>query len=285
MTVHQDMRFGPRLVTTATGRLGAALVAAPSRSIEAAVPLIGEPGAVFDRAVEQHATLRKRLEYFGVATTVIEPRGSDPYESSVADTAVLFDNGAALMRLSPLARRAEVDRMEAEFAALDIPIAGRIAAPGLLDGNDVLLAGDTAFVGVPATRVGQATRGNALGRSGFGELARAHGYRVVEVMLAEGVGALRAVAGAVASDTLVVAPGKVDLDAFEGFRTILLERGEDQAAGVFPIGEKHVIAEIRFRTALLTMRRAGITVEALDLYEFTKLGLTPSMLALALRRE
>jgi hypothetical protein len=33
------------------------------------------------------------------------------------------------------------------------------------------------------------------------------------------------------------------------------------------------------------MRRAGITVEAIDLYEFTKLGLTPSMLTLALRRE
>ena len=38
-------------------------------------------------------------------------------------------------------------------------------------------------------------------------------------------------------------------------------------------------------TALSIMRRAGITVEAIDLYEFTKLGLTPSMLTLALRRE
>ena len=51
------------------------------------------------------------------------------------------------------------------------------------------------------------------------------------------------------------------------------------------LDERHVIAEIRYRTALASMRRAGITVEALDLYEFTKLGITPSMLALALRRE
>jgi dimethylargininase len=252
---------------------------APSPKIETAAPLIGEPGAVYARALEQHAILRNRLQYFGVETTVVEPCGADPYEPAVGDTAVVFEDGAALMRLTPLARRAEVDRMEAEFPILDIPLAGHIAAPGLLDGTDVLLAGETAFVGV------QTARGNQLGRDGFRELARGHGYRVVEVKLADGVRALRAVAGAAASDTIVVGADKVDLDAFEGFRTIVLERGEEQAAGVLPLDDRHVVAEIRFRTALLTMRRAGITVEALDLYEFTKLGLTPSMLALALRRE
>ena len=46
-----------------------------------------------------------------------------------------------------------------------------------------------------------------------------------------------------------------------------------------------MIAEMRYRTALATMRRAGVAVEAIDLYEFTKLGITPSMLVLALQRE
>lgn len=286
MTVDHELRFGPQLVTTATGSLRAALMISPSQRIETVAPLPGEPGAVFARALEQHATLQKKLEYFGVATTVIAARGSDPYEPAVGDTAIVFEDGAAMMRLTPLTRRAEVDRMEAEFAVLDVPLAGRIAAPALLDGNDVLLAGETAFVGVPSISSGPAARGNQLGRDGFRELARAHGYRrIVEVKLAEGVRALRAVAGAAASDTIVVGAGKVDLDAFDGYRTIVLERGEELAAGVLPLGDRHVVAEIRFRTALSSMRRAGIAVEALDLYEFTKLGLTPSMLALALRRE
>lgn len=285
MTARTALSFGRRLVTTPTGRLRQAITIAPSPQIENAAPLIGEPGAVFTRAREQHAVLRRTMEYFGVETTVIPPRGSDPYEPVVGDTAIVFEDGAALMRLTSLARRAEADRMQVEFAALDVPLAGHIAAPGLLDGNDVLLVGETAFVGVSEGSTGQAARGNELGRNGFGELARARGYRVVEVRLAAGVRALRVVVGAVAADTIVVGAGKVDLAAFEGFRTIVLQRGEEQAAGVLPLGERHVIAEIRFRTALATMRRAGITVEALDLYEFTKLGLTPSMLALALRRE
>jgi dimethylargininase len=285
MMAQHGVDFGPRLVMTPTGRLQAALLMKPSPTIENAEPLIGEPGAIYVRALEQHEVLRKTLEYFGVKTTVVQPRGADPYETAVTDPAVLFEGGAALMRLTPLSRRAEVDRMEAEFASLDIPIAGRIAAPGLLDGNDVLLVGDTAFVGVPSSSSDQAARGNALGRRGFMELARAQRYRVVEVTLAQGVRALRAVAGAISADTLVVGAGKVDLAAFGRFRTIVLELGEEQAAGVLPLSERHVIADIRFRTALSAMRRAGIVVEALDLYEFTKLGLTPSMLTLALQRE
>ncbi len=177
-----------------------------------------------------------------------------------------------------MSRRAEVDRMESEFARLDVPLAGHIAAPGLLDGNDVLLAGDTAFIG-------RNSRGNDLGREGFAQVARAHGYRPVEVALADDAPGLRAVAGAVSSDTIVLGAGKADPAAFEGFRTILLELGEELAAGVLCLDDGHVLADIRYRTSLSAMRRAGIVVEAIDLYEFTKIGMTPSMLALALKRD
>jgi len=280
MTTHarQTVAFGPRLVATATGRLSAGLLVRPSPAIERATPLIGEPGAVYERAREQHEVLRTTLEYFGVKTTAIEPTGDDPYETSVADAAVVFEDGAALMRLSSLARRAEADRIETHFASLDVPLAGHIAAPGLLDGTDVLLAGKTAFVGA-------GSRGNDLGRNGFAALARAHGYRVVEVRLAPGVRALQTVAGALSSDTLVVEAEKLDVDAFAGFRTIALETGEGQGAGVLVLDERHVIADLRFGSAIGTIRRAGITVEAIDLYEFAKIGLTPSMLMVPLRRD
>ncbi len=278
MTAQHSVGFGPRLVATPTGRLRAALLVRPSSNIEAARPLIGEPGAVYSRALEQHDVLRTTLEYFGVGVTVVEPQGGDPYETGVGDAAVVFEDGAALMRLTALSRRAEVDRVEVEFARMEVPLAGHIAAPALLDGSDVLLVGGTAFVGV-------GSRGNELGRSGFAQLARAHGYRVVEVKLADGVPALRAMAGAVSKDTIVFGADKVDAKAFAGFRTLALEVGESQAAGVLVLRDGHVLADLRFRTALWTMRRAGISVEAIDLYEFTKLGLTPSTLTLAVRRE
>ena len=278
MTTRHSIAFGPRLVPTATGHLRAALLVTPSPTIEKAAPSIGEPGAIYARALEQHDVLRSTLAYFGVQTTIVEPRGDEPYETNAADAAVVFEDGAALMRLTSLGRRAEVDRVESEFARLDVPVAGHIAAPALLDGNDVLLAGKHAFVGV-------GSRGNQLGRDGFARLARERGYRVVEVKLADGVPALRCVAGAISSDTIVLGADKTDASAFQGFRTIVLDSSEAQAAGVLTISDGHVLADIRYRTALGTLRRAGIRVDAIDLYEFTKLGMTPSMLALALRRE
>jgi N-dimethylarginine dimethylaminohydrolase len=278
MSTKEAVHFGPRLVGSPTGTLRAAIVVRPNRSIEKALPLPGEPGTVYAWALEQHAIFCKTLNYFGVETVVLDAHGDDAYESAAGDAAVAFEDGAMLMRPTSMSRRAEADRAEGEFARIDVPLAGHIVAPGLLDGNDVMLAGQTAFVGV-------GRRGNEVGREGFSEVARAHGYRVVEVRLAAGVPALRAVAGAVAKDTVVIAADKVDAAAFAGFKTVVLDRGEALSGGVLCLGDGHVLADIRYRTSLTALRRAGVTVEAIDLYEFCKIGITPSMMTLALKRD
>jgi dimethylargininase len=278
MSAHGKIGFGPRLVENPTGPLRSAILIKPSAAIELVRPIAGEPGAIYERAREQHDVLRSTLEYFGVETISYESHGRDAYEISAADAAVALRDGVVLMRPSAMSRRAEADRMQSEFACIDVPIAGHIQGPGLLDGSDVILAGETAFVGA-------GSRGNEIGREGFARLAAAHGYHVVEVKLAPGVQALRSVAAAIANDTIVIGGDSVDPAGFEGCKTIVLERGEENAAGVLCLDERHVLADIRYRTALAQMGRQGITVEAIDLYEFTKIGLTPAMLTLVLKRD
>jgi dimethylargininase len=278
MTTKDAIHFGPRLIGSPTGTLRAVALVRPAATIENARALPGEPGAVYIRALEQHEILRKTLNYFGVETVVIEPRGEDPYECSAADAAVSFEDGAMIMRPTAMSRRAEADRMQAEFSRIDVPLAGHIAAPGLLDGGDVLFAGGTAFIGA-------GSRGNAIGRAGFAKVAQAHGYRVVEVKLAPDVFALRTVASAVAKDTVILAADRVDINAFAGFKTIVVGLGEETGAGTLCLGERHVIADVRYRTAFGAMRKAGIVVEGLDLYDFEKVGITPSLLALELKRD
>ncbi|MDP9024727.1 MAG: hypothetical protein M3N13_05070 [Candidatus Eremiobacteraeota bacterium] len=271
------IHFGPRLVGSPTGTLRAAALARPTPAIEKARPFPGEPGAVYSRALEQHQILQKTLEYFGVDVVLVEAGGSDPYDVALCDAAVVFEDGALITRPTAMSRRAAAERIEAEFARIDVPLAGHISSPGLFDGGDVLLVNGTAFVG-------SGDRGNAIGRSGFSAVARAHGYRVIPVQLAAGVASLRSVASAVAADTIVVADGAIDLSVFAGFKTIVLERGEDMAAGVLVLGDRHVIADVRYRTSLARMRKAGIVVEGIDLYDFEKIGVTASMLVLALKR-
>ncbi|HEY3677022.1 MAG TPA: hypothetical protein VGK84_13625 [Candidatus Tumulicola sp.] len=278
MTTERAAHFGPRLVLSAAGRLRAAVLVQPGQAMEQVKPIQAEPGVVFSRALEQHKVLCDTLRYFGVEVVLLEAQGADAFEVSPVDAAIAFADGAMIARPSAMRRRAEADRFQSEFARLDVPIAGHIVAPGLLDGSDIVMAGTTAFVG-------RGRRGNDLGRNGFAAVASAHGYRVVEVALPDSASALASVAGVVSNDTVVIAPDRVDRAAFAGFKIVELERGEDLGAGVLCLGDGHVISDIRFRTSLRLLRKAGATVEALDLYEFYKLGITPSMLALALKRD
>jgi hypothetical protein len=65
---------------------------------------------------------------------------------------------------------------------------------------------------------------------------------------------------------------------------VALPRGEEYAAGVLPIGERRVIANLRFRESIAIMRKAKITVDAIDLWEFGKAGYGPFALVLAVKR-
>ena len=270
--------WGPRLAATPTGALRAAVLVAPPQAIENARPLAGEPNALYSRARAQQEILIKTLRYFNCETTLLDPHTNDPYASAIADAAIVFENGAVMMRPSSMTRRPESAWLENEFVKIDVPIAGHIAAPGLLDGSDVLMAGNTAFVGV-------SKRSNSLGRAGFSQIAKAHGFGVIEVRLADSASSLRAVAGVLSANSVVLAPPDcLDHGAFKGFKTILAPAGDGLGAGVLNLGEHHVLADMRFPRAIDAMRKGGIVVEAIDLYDFGRVGMTPSMLAVDLKR-
>lgn len=277
MTRVTSPHFGPRLIAHPTGILRSALLVRPSAAIERANPVAGEPGAIYTRALEQHEVLVKTLRFFGVETVVTDAAADDAFGSRSNDAAIVFEDGAVIARPTAMSRRGEADRIQAEFARIDVPIAGHIAAPGLLDGSDVLLVGGTAFIGV-------GRNGNAIGRDGFATVARAHGYETVEVALS-GDAPLTSLAGAIASDTVVLAVDGLDASAFRAFKTITLDRGESLGAGILCLSDRHAIMDNRYRTSQARLSKAGITVEAIDLYEFTKIGITPSQLMLPLKRD
>lgn len=279
MTLHAEkFSFGPRLAAEPTAPLRAALLVQPGPAIERARPLPGEPNSLHYRAVQQQNVLIKTLMQRGCEVTLLDAHTDDPFAAAVADTALVFENGAVIMRPSSLLRRPETQWLEHEFQKRDFPIAGHIAAPGLIDGGDVLLAGKTAFIGV-------SSRSNTLGRKGFAAIAQAHGFTPVEVALAPGVSALRTVLGVLSEDELICASDRyLDRGALRNFKTYTTPIGDELGAGVLNAGHRHVIADMRYPRANEVMRRAGIMVEAVDLYEYGRIGITPSLLVLDLKR-
>ncbi len=271
------------------GTLRAALVVKPSPELGTVQPVYGESNAIVPRAVEQFGVFVGRLAASGVKTTILDSDAATALGALCADAAVMFADGAFLMRPTDLRRRCETGAVEAALGDAGIPIVGRISAPGFLDGGDVLLAHDTLYVAVPRSRRDEtgipiAGHGNAFGREQLAAYARGQGLRVAEVALNADVRRLRAVASLVDVDTVLCAPGVLDATAFSGRRVLEVPRGEDYGAGVLTLGHGRVLANVRFRQTLPLLHKAKISVDAIDLWEFGKLGATPSMLALALQR-
>jgi dimethylargininase len=274
----------PPFVRSDTGALAGAVVCAPSTSVERLHPLKSEPSPIADRALEQHGILVRTLRDRGVTVTVLEPGTEAPTESLIADCAVVLPQGAILMRPSSVERRAEVLAVERALVAAGIPIAGRIEAPGLLDGTDVAVAGDRVFIGVARGEAGLRSRSNSLGRAQFAAFAAAADLRVVELAIAPEVPRLRNVFNVVAADAVVAAPEMVDLVPVRDLRVIEVPRGEEFAAGVLAFGERRVVVNLRYRYSIGLLRAAKIDVEAIDLWEFGKAGVGPFQLVLATKR-
>jgi dimethylargininase len=266
------------------GVLAGAVVLRPSTLVDRLAPIQGEPSPIAERALEQHAILVRTLRDRGVAVTVLEPALGTPAESLIGDLAVVLPQGAVIARPAAVERRAEAAAVEAAFGQLGIPILGRITAPGLLDATDVVLAGETVYVGVPKAGAGLRARSNALGRSQLGVFTAAQGLRTIELALAPTVLRLRNVLSFVARDLAVVAPERVDSAALSGVQLIDVPLGEEYAAGVLTLGERRVIANLRFRESLAKLRKAKVGVEAIDLWEFGKAGAGPPSLVLATKR-
>jgi len=170
--------FEAPFVRSDAGPLRGVVIVPPTAALAQIAPLHGESHAIADRALEQYGIFVSRLRAFGIKTIVAEPDEKAPLGTLCADGAVIFSDGAFLMRPSDLKRRAEVASLAEALERAHIPIVGRIEAPGLLDGGDVLLSADTLYVAVSTPRraetgIPPSLHGNALGREQLATYARA----------------------------------------------------------------------------------------------------------------
>ncbi len=269
---------------TDAGTLTGALVVRPSASVALLPPIHGESSPIAERALEAHAILVRTMRDRGTQVVELDPSSEAPGEAFIADCAVIVPNGAILMRPSKPERRAEVAAVETALGALGIPIVGRIESPGLLDGTDVAIGEGIAYVGVIRTGSVFGSRSNELGRKQFESLCATAGYRTIELALTHDVARLRNVFSIVGGSIALAAPDHVDVVPAGNLRIVPVPRGEQFAAGVLAVGERRVLANLRFREAMKAMKAAKIAVEAIDLWEFGKAGAGPFSLVLPFKR-
>ena len=212
-----------------------------------------------DRARAQHRAYERALAALGCQIERLPAEPDLPDAVFVEDTAVVFDELAVITRPGAASRRPETSSMAVALSAYRRLAA--IAAPGTLDGGDVLRLGHQVFVG-------RSSRSNDAGVEGLRSALQPWDYSVTGVDL-HGCLHLKSAATAVGPATLLLNPAWLEPRAFGAPRVIEVDPDEPMAANGLWLGDAVLYGSAFPRTAR-RLESCGINVVAVDVSELAK---------------
>jgi dimethylargininase len=210
-------------------------------------------------ARHQHEGYETALSDLGCRVERIDADDDLPDAVFVEDAAVVFDELAIVTRPGAESRRAEIPGV-ARALAPHRPLHW-IAAPGTVDGGDVLAVARRVFVG-------RSARTNAAGIEQMRRILAPFGYPV-EAIDISGCLHLKSAVTAVGDHTLLINREWIDASRFSDFSLIDVDPSEPFAANVLRIGDAVVCAEAFPRTNE-RLRAHGLRVRTVAAGELAK---------------
>jgi dimethylargininase len=211
------------------------------------------------RAIDEHADYELALADLGASVRRVAATPELPDSAFVEDTAIVLDEIAVISRPGAVSRRSETASVAAVLARHRR--LAEIAAPGTLDGGDVLVAGRDLYVG-------QSSRTNRAATDQLRELLGPLGYRVTAVTVARCLHLKNAVTR-VAEDRLLLNPAWVDARRFDGWHTIEVDPDEPGAANALPLGDG-VIHPRHYPRTRARLEAVGLRVVPVAMDELAK---------------
>jgi dimethylargininase len=212
------------------------------------------------RAAAQHAQYESALGEMGCRLRRLPPADDLPDSVFVEDVAIVLDEIAIVMRPGAESRRDERASMAAvlsEYRPLHA-----IAAPGTMDGGDVLRIGRTLYVGL-------SSRTNEDGAYQLERIVGPLGYAVRLVQTRGGCLHLKSAVTALDDEHLLCNPDWIDAHPFDGFEMVAIDPAEPYAGNVVRIGGQILSASAHART-IAALRGRGYRVSAVDVSELAK---------------
>ncbi|MDO9416257.1 dimethylarginine dimethylaminohydrolase family protein [Pararhizobium sp.] len=252
------------------------LMRRPGQSLKAADPAKWHYGATFDgaRAVSQYSEFVRLVENSGAEILWLEDDGDGLADAMFThDPSLMSDHGAILLRMGKPLRVAETALHEKAYTERQIPILGRIEAPGTVEGGDCIWLDSKTLV------IGRGVRTNQSGIDQMTSMLSPHGVTVLayDLPLWQGEEAclhLMSVMSPLADDlALVFAPllpaAFYQLLKARGIRLIEAPADEFYASNglslnVLPLQPLNVIMVDGFPATKAAMEAAGCTVATFE---------------------
>lgn len=250
-----------------------AIVRRPARSVVRGLRAGGGPDPTFAGVADEHAAYAAALVAAGVAVTVLPPLEAFPDSIFVEDAALVFPEGAILLRPGARSRAGEV---AAIAPALEDKFDTVLALDeGFADGGDILATPERVLIGLSA-------RTDKTGAGALTRLLAQFGRRAQIAETPADVLHFKADCALIDEETVLTTPRLSRTGVFKGFREILTPAGEDAAANALRVNGALFVGAA-FRRTIDTLARAGFEVAPLAVDEIGRLDAGLSCLSLRWR--
>ncbi len=214
---------------------------------------------------EQHEAYVAALVSLGLEVTILDSEPDYPDGYFIEDAAIVAPTVAVITRPGAEARRGEEQTVAptlAQYREL-----AYIEAPGTLEGGDVLMVGNTVFVGI-------SERTNPEGASQLGGILVSHGLTCCPIRVAAGLH-LKSSINHVGGDVLLVTPDFIDRPELDGYRRIAVDADEVYAANTLLVNDT-LIMPAGFPSTRRKLETLGMPIIELNMSEAQKMdgGLT-----------
>ncbi len=230
-----------------------------------------------EKAKNQHDLLKSIMKKFGADVIDVRELSFHPNSVFTRDTSLCTPQGYVQLRMGLNTRRGEEDWMAQVLDGLKESKAGKIQAPGTVEGGDIILAGSVAFIGC-------SRRTNANGVCQLSALLKRMGYKIRTANILPPHLHLGGIMSLVGSRHILCSKRLFDKKFLRGFDLIEVDDQTFISGNVICLGERELIAEASNTAAIEALDKRGFKVNTLDLSEFVKGQGGPSCLVLPVER-
>jgi dimethylargininase len=247
-----------------------ALVRAPAQSVIHGLSSQFGPRPLFEAIEREHAAYVRALEECGLSVETLPPLESYPDSIFVEDPALVFGNGAIVLRPGAQTRLGEVAEIEPALSRR-FECVLRLQT-GFADGGDMLLTPDGMLIGL-------SKRTNQAGATELRGLLQQLGINARVVNTPADTLHLKSDCSLIGADHILCTATLASSGLFDNYRRLIVPESEKQAANSLRLNDTLLVGE-RFPLTVELLRSNGYAVRTLPVAAIGKLDAGLSCMSL-----
>ncbi len=258
-------------ITRTCYNFDSAIVRKPSPSVIHGLRAEDRGNPDYESIKLEHEAYVKALEAAGMTVTVLPALEAFPDSIFVEDPALVFSEGAILLRPGSDSRRGETKAIAPVLhkifdRVLELP------QTGYADGGDILV--------IPgAVKIGVSARTDLAGANGLIEQLKRLGLKGEIVKTPKEVLHFKTACSLLDEETILLTRHMAESGLFDGFRNMILPQGEEPAANALRINET-VLISARYERTIDMLDQAGYSLVPVQTAEIEKIDAGLSCMSL-----